>query len=85
MKYGTLLSIIGAVGMMTLFSMHTAHAATVLSTAAVAAHQFNAPLTTSGELPEPATWAMLIMGFGAIGVTLRRGRALRLKAASVGQ
>jgi hypothetical protein len=25
-----------------------------------------------GAVPEPATWAMLIMGFGAIGATIRR-------------
>ena len=29
-------------------------------------------VTEAPALPEPATWAMLIMGFGAIGLTLRR-------------
>ena len=28
-----------------------------------------------GALPEPATWAMLIVGVGAVGTTLRRRRA----------
>ena len=27
-----------------------------------------------GAVPEPATWAMMIMGFGAIGATIRRRR-----------
>src|SRR5436305_419728 len=32
-----------------------------------------------GGVPEPATWAMMIMGFGAIGGTMRiRGRRLRV-------
>lgn len=28
-------------------------------------------------LPEPSTWAMMLLGFGAIGITLRRRRSLR--------
>lgn len=27
-------------------------------------------------IPEPATWAMLITGFGLVGATVRRRRAL---------
>lgn len=27
---------------------------------------------TAGAIPEPATWAMLIVGFGFVGATLRR-------------
>jgi type VI secretion system secreted protein VgrG len=30
----------------------------------------------TGAVPEPASWAMLIMGFGAIGASMRRRRAL---------
>ncbi len=29
----------------------------------------------NGAVPEPATWAMLIIGFGAVGGAMRRGRA----------
>jgi len=32
----------------------------------------------TGTVPEPATWAMLIMGFGAIGAVVRRRRASAL-------
>jgi hypothetical protein len=31
---------------------------------------------TSGVVPEPASWAMLIAGFGLVGATLRRRRAV---------
>lgn len=30
------------------------------------------PAEVSGAVPEPATWAMLLLGFGGIGATLRR-------------
>ena len=31
-------------------------------------------VVTSNAVPEPATWAMMIVGFGAIGSTLRSAR-----------
>ena len=31
--------------------------------------------SVGGAVPEPATWAMMLIGFGAIGLTLRRRRA----------
>ena len=32
----------------------------------------SASVTPSGAVPEPATWAMLIAGFGLVGASLRR-------------
>ena len=29
-----------------------------------------------GAVPEPATWAMMLLGFGAMGVALRKKKAL---------
>lgn len=34
-------------------------------------------------IPEPTTWAMLILGFGAVGGALRIGRARRFAAVRV--
>ena len=34
----------------------------------------------TAAVPEPASWAMMIMGFGAIGATLRRRRAAAVAA-----
>ena len=28
----------------------------------------------TGAVPEPSTWAMMLLGFGAVGMALRRGR-----------
>lgn len=33
-------------------------------------------LTSIGAIPEPASWLMLLLGFGAVGATLRRPRRL---------
>jgi PEP-CTERM motif-containing protein len=35
----------------------------------------------TGEVPEPSTWAMMLLGFGAIGASLRRGRRKLLQLA----
>ncbi len=34
-----------------------------------------APVLAAGAIPEPATWAMMILGFGVVGFAMRRGRA----------
>ena len=36
---------------------------------------------TTGAVPEPATWAMMLIGFGAAGVSLRRRTRTTLQAA----
>jgi hypothetical protein len=42
---------------------------------------FSIPLgTTIGTVPEPATWALMLLGFGAAGYGLRRQRKLALAA-----
>lgn len=33
---------------------------------------------TSAPIPEPASWAMLIVGFGVVGMAMRRGRVVGL-------
>lgn len=30
----------------------------------------------SGAIPEPASWAMMLLGFGTIGVAMRRGKVV---------
>jgi hypothetical protein len=44
----------------------------------VAARDAFGPIPTISAAPEPATWGMMILGLGAIGVTLRRKRATNL-------
>ena len=34
----------------------------------------NFSFTAPGAIPEPDTWAMLIMGFGLVGLSMRRGK-----------
>ena len=43
-------------------------------TAGPTSYQFNGTITydLSGGVPEPATWALLILGFGAVGGAMRR-------------
>jgi hypothetical protein len=40
----------------------------------------NVTLTAAGAVPEPASWAMMIVGFGAVGTTMRRRRPVALAA-----
>jgi hypothetical protein len=43
--------------------------------AAISTRRVDPPI---GAVPEPATWAMMILGFGLIGGTIRRKGALKL-------
>lgn len=36
-------------------------------------------LSVSGAVPEPATWAMMILGFGAVGGAMRRRQSVAAK------
>ena len=38
-------------------------------------------LSVSGAVPEPATWALMILGFGAVGGAMRRRAAMRTTVA----
>ncbi|MEH3124097.1 MAG: PEPxxWA-CTERM sorting domain-containing protein [Sphingomonas phyllosphaerae] len=38
----------------------------------------NFRFTSGGAVPEPASWAMLLLGFGAVGYTLRRTRGVKV-------
>ncbi|MEG8041275.1 PEPxxWA-CTERM sorting domain-containing protein [Sphingomonas sp. LR60] len=40
--------------------------------------RFTSTDATGGAVPEPASWAMLMLGFGAIGYTLRRARGVKV-------
>lgn len=40
--------------------------------------RFTSSGATGGAVPEPATWAMLLLGFGAVGHALRRGRGVKV-------
>lgn len=43
--------------------------------------RFDSTLPTSGAVPEPGAWALLIAGFGLAGASLRRRRCLRTSTA----
>ncbi|MBS0335062.1 MAG: PEPxxWA-CTERM sorting domain-containing protein [Proteobacteria bacterium] len=62
-----------AAGYMPTSTMHT-----IIS--ADTAHQAFA-YATPGAVPEPAEWALMILGFGAAGAALRRRRRVALAAA----
>ena len=41
-----------------------------------------AHLPTAGGVPEPGTWAMMLLGFGGLGAILRRRRGMAASAAA---
>jgi hypothetical protein len=52
-----------------------------LSSAQIATVRANGfPSAQAPAVPEPATWAMMIAGFGAVGATMRRGKRVRTPA-----
>ena len=54
-----------------------------LSTQALSDEYFgidNVVVTTPGGVPEPATWAMMLLGFAGVGAMVRRSRASALAA-----
>jgi hypothetical protein len=55
-------------------NQQTHFTSSVLSLTATSAGGFQA-VTVAAPAPEPATWAMLLMGFGGLGAMLRRRRA----------
>ena len=48
----------------------------------VAGQSITASVNLPAAVPEPATWAMMLLGFGAIGFTMRRRRATATLAAA---
>jgi hypothetical protein len=42
-------------------------------------HTSTAPIGAPGAIPEPATWAMMILGFGGVGALMRRRQNLGLR------
>ena len=85
MKFGPLISIVGATGLLSLASFHTVQAQVTISAPAAAADQQDSSTPRTIELPEPASWTMLILGFAAIGAAVRHGRTQRLRNDSIRQ
>jgi outer membrane lipase/esterase len=61
------------------FSFDGVHATAVVQAAGAKELDSLFGLTAAQAVPEPVTWAMMCIGFGAIGATMRyRGRAMRV-------
>ena len=39
------------------------------------------PVPAANAVPEPSAWALMILGFGGVGVAMRRNRRVGLAAA----
>ena len=52
---------------------------TIISDFGVSHGKYNLTISQVAAVPEPASWAMLIFGFGAAGVAIRRTRATTLR------
>ena len=44
---------------------------------------FGGSITASSPVPEPATWGLMLLGFGGMGVAIRRGRKSKVRLAQV--
>jgi hypothetical protein len=44
-------------------------------------YRFNFIVSEFTPVPEPSTWAMMLLGFGAVGMAVRRNRRRALEAA----
>ncbi len=85
MIFRSLIAIVGAAGLLSLVSFHTAQADVTIAAPSAAVAQQDSSVANTIDLPEPASWTMLILGFGAIGAAVRHGRAQRLRTVSIGK
>jgi len=54
---------------------NTNYTVRIAGTSPVASGEFHGGITVvNGAVPEPATWAMMLLGFGAMGLSMRRRR-----------
>ena len=44
---------------------------------------FGGSITAASPVPEPATWGLMLLGFGGMGVAIRRGRKSKVRLAQV--
>jgi len=58
---------------------NTNYTVRVQGTSANVAGEWHGGITVvNAAVPEPATWAMMLLGFGAVGMAMRRGRRLKI-------
>jgi hypothetical protein len=55
----------------------------VVNGTATSGGSFDGTVTILAAVPEPATWAMMLLGFGAIGLSMRKRRGSRVSFAQV--
>ena len=54
---------------------NTNYTVRIAGTSPIAAGEFHGGITImNGAVPEPGTWAMMLLGFGAVGLSMRRRR-----------
>jgi len=61
---------------------NTNYTVRVAGTSPTTAGEWHGGITVvDGAVPEPATWAMMLLGFGGIGIAMRRRRSVQLRFA----